>query len=301
VTVAGRLFAVAASAIVAVGASPANDPVREIAVRGATLHYVESGRGSPVVFVHGGLADYREWLPVAERLSAAGGFRTIAYSRRYNFPNHNRRPAPPSFSARDEARDLAGLIERLRLGPADVVGASYGAETALLLGLERPGLVRRLVLVEPPLLDWLARIPGGSDALAQFHRDFWKPLSNALAAGDRDAAFAAAVQYFAGSGALESLPPEAREAALANMPEWEELVRSRDPFPAVSRSRVQRLLRPVLLISGGRSYPVARLVDPELAKVLPRARRVVVPDGAHDVCSELPDACADAIREFLRD
>ena len=40
-----------------------------------------------MVFVHGSLVDYTEWGPVAQLLE--NRYRTIAYSRRYNFPNGN--------------------------------------------------------------------------------------------------------------------------------------------------------------------------------------------------------------------
>lgn len=43
------------------------------------LHYLEQGSGQVVISVHGGLADYREWLPAAQFLLP--GYRTITYSR----------------------------------------------------------------------------------------------------------------------------------------------------------------------------------------------------------------------------
>lgn len=52
-----------------------------------TLHYVDLGKGVPVIFVHGSLSDGRYWADqVAE---FAKHYRAIAYSRRYNFPNSN--------------------------------------------------------------------------------------------------------------------------------------------------------------------------------------------------------------------
>lgn len=93
-------------------------------VNGIELHYLDRGQGDPIVFVHGGLADYREWGPVAKQLQ--NEYRTITYSRRYNFPNDN-----PLFAADHsaivEAADLAALNRYLRLGPVHVVGVSYGA------------------------------------------------------------------------------------------------------------------------------------------------------------------------------
>ncbi|MEJ0066152.1 MAG: alpha/beta hydrolase [Caulobacteraceae bacterium] len=61
------------------------------------LHYIEAGIGAPVVFVHGSLSDYGYWE--AQVRAFAEKYRAIAYSRRYDWPNDNRRGAatpPPS-------------------------------------------------------------------------------------------------------------------------------------------------------------------------------------------------------------
>src|SRR5687768_10443195 len=61
--------------------------VKKVHVNGVELHYVDRGQGEPVVFIHGGLVDYRMWDAQTEAFSRK--YRTIAYSRRYNFPNTN--------------------------------------------------------------------------------------------------------------------------------------------------------------------------------------------------------------------
>jgi len=87
-------------------------PPAKVHVNGVDLQYVDQGRGAPIVFVHGGLMDYREWAPVAEELSST--YRTIAYSRRFNFPNDNPLTAS-DHSALVEAADIPAAPS-LRLG-----------------------------------------------------------------------------------------------------------------------------------------------------------------------------------------
>jgi pimeloyl-ACP methyl ester carboxylesterase len=54
-------------------------------VNGAGLAYVEQGQGEPVLFVHGGVGDYRAW---DQQMSAFGaGYRVIALSCRGYWPN----------------------------------------------------------------------------------------------------------------------------------------------------------------------------------------------------------------------
>src|SRR5262245_61388658 len=115
---------------------------------GVELHYVERGKGVPVLFVHGTLGDYSVWD--GQLASFAETYRAVAYSRRYNYPNTNKlRPKHPAVV---EAEDLAALIKKLDLGKVHVVGHSYGAYTALFLAVKHPELVRTLTLAEPPVI-----------------------------------------------------------------------------------------------------------------------------------------------------
>jgi hypothetical protein len=118
------LIAIVLIALAAVPASLAaqgqgdTPTLKKIVVRdGVELHYEERGQGIPVVFVHGSLSDGSYWhdqlAPFAEP-----GFRAIAYSRRYNFPNTNK--PRPGYSAVVDADDLAALIQKLHLGKVDV-------------------------------------------------------------------------------------------------------------------------------------------------------------------------------------
>jgi pimeloyl-ACP methyl ester carboxylesterase len=119
--------------------------------QGIELHYVESGSGRPVIFVHGSLSDYSYWQSQMEPFGSH--YRAIAFSRRYNFPNQN--PVRAGYSASVDADDLAALIQTLGLGKAVVTGHSYGALTALFLAIRHPKLVRALVLAEAPAVSLL--------------------------------------------------------------------------------------------------------------------------------------------------
>ena len=266
-------------------------------VNGVELHYLDRGKGEPIVFLHGGLMDYREWDPVAERL--ASEFRTITYSRRYNFPNHNA-PNAADHSAVVDASDLAALNRQLRLGPMHVVGLSYGAYGALELALLHPEMVRTLTVVEPPLIGWLADLPGGPALFDAFYVKTWQPAGKAFERGDSTAALRITLDYFEGPGAIDKIPPEMRQAIDANIGEWRALTTSREAFPAISRESIRSLDMPVLMISGGKTYPMLRLTDDELERQLRNGRRTIVPEGTHDVCSEQPAVCAELIHAFIK-
>ena len=102
-----------AGAIVPGMAAGQEQQLKKIHVNGVELHYVDRGQGEPVIFIHGGLADYRMWE--AQTAAFARDYRTIAYSRRYNFPNTNRR-LRPDYSWSVDAQDLAALITAPQAG-----------------------------------------------------------------------------------------------------------------------------------------------------------------------------------------
>jgi pimeloyl-ACP methyl ester carboxylesterase len=271
--------------------------LRAVHGAGVTLHYVSVGHGEPVVMVHGGLEDYRAWTPQLAPLAAID-FRAIAYSRRYNFPNRNAPHNRTNYSAEVDAHDLLMLIEQLHLGPVHLVGHSYGGLAALFFATEHPELVRTMTLSEPPLPAWVRRQPGGAPVARDFWERFWIPLRDALARKDRSQALAIAAKYFTGDPAL---PPAARAALEPNLPEWQALTRSTNPFPVPSAAALHRAQFRVLLLSGDRSLPLLRRGVDELATLLPGSRRVTLRNATHDMWSETPDACGAALREFLRE
>ncbi|MFC6089136.1 alpha/beta fold hydrolase [Saccharothrix lopnurensis] len=106
-----------------------------------TWHEVRGG-GEPVVLLHGGFSDSREFGPNLARL--ADRFRVHTVDRR----GHGRTPDVPGPVELDVlAGDLAAFLERVVGGPAHLVGFSAGGVVALGLAQRRPDLVRRLVVL----------------------------------------------------------------------------------------------------------------------------------------------------------
>ena len=59
---------------------------------GVQLHTVREGQGTPLIFIHGAMGDWRSWG--AQWAAFTPHFDCISYSRRYSFPNHNPMPSP---------------------------------------------------------------------------------------------------------------------------------------------------------------------------------------------------------------
>ena len=284
---------------------PAEQPLlRSIQVNGVVLHYIDQGRGPAVVFVHGGMEDYRAWQ--AQSAPLAQHFRLIAYSRRYNFPNHNN-VRSNNHSAIVDADDLAALIRKLKLGPVHVVGHSYGAYICIFLALRHPELVRSLVLSEPPIMKWLNDIPQGRPLLNDFMRNMWLPCAEAFRHRQPEAALRITVDWFAthespqngASATYAQLPDDARRFLLQDINEWQALTTSRDAFPPLSREQAAQIRQPVLLLSGDHSVPAFKLIATELAHTLPSVEYVVLPGATHEMWSEVPQQLTAKVLPFL--
>ena len=265
------------------------------AVNGVELHYFQSGSGVPVVLIHGGLGDYREWNAQIGPFSKH--YRVLDYSRRYNYPNDN--PERPDHSAIVEARDLVALLDVLKLERVHLVGYSYGGLTALFFATQHPERLRSLTLAEPAIMTWLPEIPGGQAELDKFMTTMWRPAGEACRKEQPETAVRIACDYFAGKDSYDKFPPEARRLLMSNIREWKALTTSQEPFPMLDREVVRGLKVPTLLITGEKTLTPLRMIIEELSRVMPAAERVAIPRATHDMWMEEPEACGKATLSFL--
>ena len=99
---------------------------------GTSLHYEQTGAGTPVVFVHEFAGDYRTWEP--QLRAFARTHRCVTYSQRGYPPSDV--PNEPARYGQDIARgDVIDLMDALGIERAHVVGHSMGAYTALHVGI----------------------------------------------------------------------------------------------------------------------------------------------------------------------
>lgn len=254
--------------------------VRTIEVNGTQLHYVGRGQGEPVVFVHGGLGDFRTWLPQVETFSAR--YRAISYSRRAHYPN----AWPPDYTLSDiglHVEDLAALVEGLELAPAHIVGNSYGSYISLRLALTYPHLVRSLALAEPPVHPLLRQLPGGEELYQSFMRDAWGPAGEAFRRGDLEGGVRLFIEGAVGAGEWDKLSPRVREAMMKDAPEL--AVATATPLephmPPLTCDDLARIEAPVLLLRGENSPPMYTLINNELERCLPHAEQALVHEASH--------------------
>ena len=116
---------------------------------GFELHYLQSGSGLPVVFLHGsgpGASAYSNFKQNFPALVAAG-YRAVLPDL-IGF-GHSDKPAGIDYTLDLFSSTLVELLDALDLGDCVLVGNSLGGAVALRIAIDHPGRVRKLVLMAP--------------------------------------------------------------------------------------------------------------------------------------------------------
>jgi non-heme chloroperoxidase len=261
--------------------------LKNIEIGGRQLHYVdqgEEGQSPVIIFIHGGLDDYRCWQFQMDSFSSK--YRTISYSRRFAYPNKWIGNVAQDNTIEENAKDLAELIRKLDIAPAHLVGASYGAFTALYCASKNPELAKTMVLNEPPIMEFLARSHLKEDVeLGQtFRTRVLSPTQDASRTGDfRKAAQVAIDGIMDIENYFEKLPEEGKQFLIDNAKSLESELESAMSTSYTIEDVKQITTIPTLLVKGELSPKYfLRIVD-ILAENMPNnTEQIVIPNVSHD-------------------
>jgi len=264
--------------------------------RDVGLSYVEKGSGTSVLLIHGSLNDYRSWKFQIDALATR--YHVVAYSRRNHFPN-GWIDYPADYSVEVERDDLVGLINALGLKtPVHLVGSSYGAFVAALVGRDYPKLVRSVVLGEPPIVSLLAKDSASRESYLAFERKFADMVLRPLRNSDYESAARGFIDSIMGAGTFNRLPTEAQEMMLQNSRSLvaELPTPESDPFTTEDAMKISA---PTLLVGGQRSLPMFQTIMARLAQSLPHATVVTIRDSSHAPYSTNPPLYNKTVLNFL--
>jgi 2-succinyl-6-hydroxy-2,4-cyclohexadiene-1-carboxylate synthase len=241
---------------------------------------VEGGRGEPVVLAHGFTQTLASWDPIATRLAARG--RVV----RVDLPGHGGSAAVSAGF--DEA---AGLVAEAG-GHAAYVGYSLGGRLCLRLALDRPDLVRALVLI--------GASPGIADPAERAAR---RVADEALAAELERDGLERFLERWLAQPLFATLPP-ARAGLAARLANTAaglagSLRLNGTGAQAPLWERLGSLHPPVLLLAGALDRKFTGLAERMAAAVGPAAEVALVPGAGHAAHLERPDAVGDLIEGFL--
>ena len=138
------LFIVMLAASVLTTAQPgAAAAGKDVTVLGFKLHYLEAGRGAPVVLLHGLGGDGSRWGPNIEPL--AKDFHVFALDQ-IGFGESDKPLA--NYHTGMLAEFLVGFLKAAGISKASLVGNSMGAGVALYTAVHYPDMVDRIVLAD---------------------------------------------------------------------------------------------------------------------------------------------------------
>ncbi|MGZ4308104.1 MAG: alpha/beta fold hydrolase [Gaiellaceae bacterium] len=257
--------------------------------RSCRLRYLVAGEGEPLLLVHGLGGAAANWLALAPLLLPG---RQVIVPELPGHGGSEPLPAAPSLNA--YADRLALLLDE----PAAVVGHSLGGAIALRLAIRRPDLVRALVLAGA------AGISSGSRRAR-----YSLTITGLLKPGKRIAPYRRRVGQSAllktivfgrwGAADPPALSTELVEAYLAGPALHTDTVSASQALMRDDpRVDLERIRCPTLLLWGARDHQLPVGDAFEYARRLHAPLRTIA-DCGHLLIAERPDACADAIQEFL--
>jgi pimeloyl-ACP methyl ester carboxylesterase len=254
-----------------------------IAVQGITLHYEEAGAGEPLLFIHGLGSSGRDWemqIPFF-----AQNYRVVVFDLR----GHGKSDKPRGLYTMSQfAADAAGLMQALGIAPAHVVGISLGGMIALQLAVDRPDMVKSLVIVN-----------SGPEFVARTLKERVAVLQRFLIVrlvGMRKMGEILAARLFP-KPEQQALRAMLVERWAANDPRA-----YRDAMRAIVgwsvADRLGEIAVPTLVVAADQDYTPVSAKQAYVAK-MPRAELAVIHDARHALPVERPDEFNAVVAAFL--
>jgi len=256
----------------------------------AKLYYEVSGVGTPIVMIHAGVADSRQWNNEFAYFSQSS--QVIRYDMR-GFGKSE--PVDGEFS---HMNDLVSLLEKLGIyEPIVIIGCSMGGGLAMDFALTYPSRTRALVMVgsEPSGLELdVPAPPKFADA------------EKAFESGDLDLLAEIETQiWFDGMGRTpEQVNPTMRKLlyemdrlALSHAVKRQGSRLPNTETPAFDR--LESLNIPVLIIVGSHDTPYILAAADYMKKKIKFANKIIIEDAAHLPNMDQPHEFQRVVEKFL--
>jgi pimeloyl-ACP methyl ester carboxylesterase len=234
---------------------------------GARIYFSIYGAGSPVILLHGGLANQRYWGDQVPALTRAGYRVILIDSRGHGRSSRDARP----FTYELMAADVVAVMDRLHLRKAAVVGWSDGAIIGLVMALKDPERVTR-VFAFAANMD-----PSGVRADVENNPTF--AGFERRAAGDYARLSPTPTDYAGFQTAIELM--------------WAK-------EPNYTAADLARIAIPVAIADGDHDEAIKREHTEYLARSIPGAKLIIFPGASHFAFLQRPDAFNAAVLEFLK-
>ncbi len=266
-----------------------------LAVHGGKLYYEISGTGYPLVLLHAGIANLRMWGEQVEEFSKH--YQVVCYDAR-TFGKSTSEAV--EFSNR---QDLLDLLNHLNISKAHLLGISRGGSIAMDFTLEFPNKVSSLIMV--------ASNPSGFDyddepeiEKGYFARDeelSEKRDAEGLANSDVE-------MWVDGPGqkpgrAEEDVRQKVHAMTLEHYQDYFTTFLEEEPSPLPleppAAQRLASITVPTFIVTGNLDFSYVAAAADIMARDIPNAKHVVIPDTAHMINMEKPKEFNKVVLEFL--
>jgi len=275
----------------AIDANGQSTVMRVVSRDGTEIAYWTSGKGPPLVLVHGAPADHTRWRPLLPYLQPHATVH--AMDRRGRGASGD----GPDYKVAREFEDVAAVVDAVAQtsgSAVDVYGHSFGGFCAFHAATLTSN-IRKLVLYE----GW-APVNAGAHALPPGVGDRVDAL---LAAGNREAALETVMREVV-------LLSEEELTAFRAMPAWQARRAAVHTLTREVRGiadgvfdpeQAAKITVPTLLLTGENSPDPAKLDIETVAAALPDARIIVLEGQQHVADVLVPEVFAKHVVAFLRD
>jgi pimeloyl-ACP methyl ester carboxylesterase len=245
----------------------ATDRAGELAVNGIKIHYAIYGQGSPVIFLHGGLANTDYW---GNQVPAVAAHHTVILidSRGHGRTTRDERPYGYDLMA----DDVVAALDALKIPKADVVGWSDGGILGIDLALRHKDRVGKVFAFAANTV-----------------------TSGVVDGVEKNPTFAAYIERAGHEYVEHSATPKEYDAFVdqiskmwADQPNWTD-----DQLKAIDT--------PILVVDGDHDEAIKRAHTEYIAATIPHAGLLILPNVSHFAFLQDPDQFNFAILHFLGD
>jgi len=262
---------------------------------GLEPYFREAGSGPGVVCLHSNASSSGQWRALIELLATD---HHVLAPDLYGAGKSREWPSDRQITLSDEVRFVEPVLARAGQ-PLCLVGHSYGGAVALIAALANPKRIAAMVLYEPTLFSLVERHRPSLGSVAGI-RNAVRAASDALEAGDCDAAAGHFIDFWVGEGSWQTTPPSRRvpiAEAMVNVRRWEHALFT-EPTPLDSFAA---LTMPILYMLGEDSPESARAVGRVLPTVLPNVRVVQLEGRGHMAPITHAEAVNAHMAAFIRE
>jgi pimeloyl-ACP methyl ester carboxylesterase len=255
--------------------------------RGVRLYWNEYGSGPPVLLIMGLSFTHEMWYRIVPCL--AEQYRVIVFDNR----GMGRSDVPKGrYSIRQMATDALAVLDAAGVAKAHIIGASMGGMIAQEIAIRHPKRVLSLVLGSTSYGGFFSRWP----SLRRRPRGITWSESDSLA---RERAMVPLL--YADTTAREFIEEDLQ---IRSCCQWSRTGFLRQ-FAAIllwnSFRRLPRIKAPTLVIHGDKDVLVPPQNGRVVARRIPAAKFVLIPNAGHVATTDQPALCLELVIEFLKD